>query len=207
MSRRLKMSSLAWFAMTLGSVLIVIYAVVAYTLFPPGDLVHPQMKRVFERETLGILAPIFGSSVALLLGPFQFLPGIRARALQAHRWMGRVYLGFGVAIGGLAGGYMAFFAFGGLVSKSGFFFLALIWLITGALALKAVPAGRIHRHREWMIRNFALTFAVVTLRIQLGLSGAAGLNFKETYPLIAWACWVPNLIVADWLVRRSQSQH
>ena len=52
-----------------------------------------------------------------------------------------------------------------------------------------------------MIRNFALTFAAVTLRAYLGLSQAVfGLSFEAFYPVVAWLCWVPNLIVAEWLV-------
>jgi hypothetical protein len=39
-----------------------------------------------------------------------------------------------------------------------------------------------------MIRSFALTFAAVRLRIYLPLSPAAGLNYDDSYPVIAWLC-------------------
>ncbi len=28
---------------------------------------------------------------------------------------------------------------------------------------------------------------------------AFGLNFDEAYDIVAWFCWVPNLIIAEWL--------
>jgi hypothetical protein len=40
----------------------------------------------------------------------------------------------------------------------------------------------------------------VTLRLYLPLSGAIGIPFDDAYPAIAWLCWVPNLVVAEWLV-------
>ena len=197
-----KLLTLGWAVMMLGSIGVVGYALVAYTLFPLGDLVHPRMRDVFQANSVAILAHIFGSAVALLLGPFQFLSGLRSRAPALHRWSGRAYLGFGVLIGGLAGFYMAFHAFGGLMGRSGFFFLAVFWLFTGVMAFKAILAGQVNEHKQWMIRNFALTFAAVTLRIQLGIVQGTELPFASSYPFIAWTCWVPNLIFAEWLIRR-----
>jgi len=54
-------------------------------------------------------------------------------------------------------------------------------------------------HQRWMIRSLALTFAAVTLRVYLPLSVAVGLPFDVAYPVIAWVCWVPNLLVAECL--------
>ena len=48
-----------------------------------------------------------------------------------------------------------------------------------------------------MIRNFALTFAAVTLRIWVPISFVSGIPFGVAYPLIAWLCWVPNLWIAE----------
>ena len=53
-----------------------------------------------------------------------------------------------------------------------------------------------------MIRSCSLTLAAVTLRIYLPLSQLAGIPFAEAYQAVAWACWVPNLVVAEWRVLR-----
>jgi hypothetical protein len=53
-----------------------------------------------------------------------------------------------------------------------------------------------------MTRNYALAFAAVTLRLYVPLSIAAGGEFEQVYAPIAWLCWVPNLLAAEFLVRR-----
>lgn len=182
------------FLLALG---VVAYAVFAYGFLPLGSLLHPDMKASFLAHRTGIYAHIFASAIALALGPFQFLGGLRRRFVRLHRWMGRVYLGIGVLVGGLAGLYMALFAFGGIISKLGFGLLAVLWLYTGLRAFLAIRRGETREHRRWMVRNFSLTLAAVTLRILLPVSGIAGIPFELAYPAIAWLCWVPNLLVAE----------
>lgn len=120
-----------------------------------------------------------------------------------HRWSGRLYLGIGVLIGGLAGLYMAFHAFGGLASRLGFGCLALGWLYTGFCAYRAIRARDIVSHRRWMVRNFSLAFAAVTLRLWLPTAMVSGIPFENAYPVIAWLCWVPNLVVAEMLFNQA----
>jgi uncharacterized membrane protein len=184
------------------SIGVAAYAIVAYTALPFGRLVHPEMRAVFEAHAVGIGLHIFASALALVLGPFQFSRRLRAARPRLHRWLGRAYLGVGVLAGGLAGFYMAAFAFGGIVSKLGFGMLALAWLATGATAYAAIRRRDVTAHRRWMVRNFALTFAAVTLRLYLPSSMAARIPFEIAYPAIAWLCWLPNVAVAEWLVRR-----
>jgi uncharacterized membrane protein len=173
------------------------YAVFVYGFLPLGSVLHPDMKASFLAHRAGIYAHIFASVVAISLGPFQFIASIRQRFVRLHRWMGRAYLGIGVLVGGLAGLYMATFAFGGIVSKLGFASLATLWLYTGLRAFLAIKRGDVVEHRRWMVRNFSLTLAAVTLRVLLPISGISGIPFEVAYPAIAWLCWVPNLFVAE----------
>lgn len=180
------------------------YAVATYALLPLGKNLHPDMRAVFQAWPLAIYAHVFGSALALALGPFQFASRLRARRPALHRWMGRLYLGVGVLVGGTAGLFMAQHAFGGTPARLGFGFLALAWLATGVLAFRAIRAGDVAAHRRWMVRNFALTFAAVTLRLYLQASIVAGIAFDTAYPVIAWMCWVPNLLLAEWLFNRTR---
>lgn len=188
-------------AMLLLSLGVAGYALVMYAFVPLGKFLHPDMRAAFEANRVIVYLHVFASSVALLLGPFQFMDGLRARQLNLHRWMGRLYLGVGVLLGGLAGLHMAFYAFGGLVSQLGFGGLALAWLYTGLRAYLAIRAKDVAAHRRWMVRNFALAFGAVTLRLWLPGSVAAGIPFELAYPAIAWLCWVPNLVVAEVLLK------
>jgi uncharacterized membrane protein len=177
------------------------YAVFSYALLPLGVHVRPEMRASFEANAVAVYVHVFGSAVALALGPLQFVTVLRTARPAAHRWVGRSYLGIGVLSGGLAGLYLSLHAFGGVVAQLGFAFLAIAWLQSGLLAYLAIREGDVTRHRRWMVRNFALTFAAVTLRLYLPASAGAGLGFGPAYAAIAWLCWVPNLVVAEWIVR------
>ena len=174
------------------------YAVFAYGVLPLGSLVHPDMKENFLAHSTGIYTHVFASVVALVLGPFQFSTRLRQKRTRIHRWLGRTYLGVGVLVGGLSGLYMSQYAFGGPVAQLGFAALAALWLYTGLRAYLAVRRGGIDEHRKWMVRNYSLTFAAVTLRFYLPASMAAGVEFALAYPVIAWLCWMPNLAFAEW---------
>ncbi len=149
-----------------------------------------------------LLAHIIGGSIALLIGPWQFSQRLRRRNLSLHRWMGSVYL-LAVALGSLAGFGLAFFSMGGLPTHLGFGFLAVAWAITGWLAYRTAVNRQIEQHRQWMIRNFSLSLAAVTLRHYLPLAlFVMHWPFLPAYTAISWLCWVPNLVVAEWIIRR-----
>jgi uncharacterized membrane protein len=178
------------------------YAIVVYGFLPFAVAVHPDMRAGFEAQRGAVYTHAFAAALALALGPFQFSTRIRSRHLSLHRWLGRLYLGVGVLVGGISGLYMAAHAFGGPAARLGFGCLALAWLYTGARAYLAIRARDIAAHRRWMVRNFALAFAAVTLRLWVPASFAAGLEFAVAYAVIAWLCWVPNVAAAElWLNR------
>lgn len=148
-------------------------------------------------------AHFLGSGTALLVGGFQFSARLRRDHLVLHRWLGRSYL-LACLVGGIGGLGLATISHGGPPTHVGFGLLGVLWLYTGARAFQAIRAGDVAAHRSWMVRSFALTFAAVTLRIQLGLfTGLLGWSFDEAYVTVAWFSWVPNLVVAEWwLVKR-----
>lgn len=193
-------SFIALIVLSLG---VAAYAVVVYGVFPLGAMVQPEMRAAFEAHRLGIYLHVFASAVALAFGPLQFSARLRATRPGLHRWTGRLYLGVGVLIGGAAGLFMAFHAYGGPVSRLGFAGLALAWLYTGFRAYQAIRIGDVASHRRWMVRNFALTFAAVTLRLWAPAAFASGIPFELSYPVIAWLCWVPNLLVAERVFNRT----
>jgi uncharacterized membrane protein len=194
--RRSRLSTALWYVMLLFSVVIVAYGT-SYFFTTPGD-------KHFARYILPLRLHIAGGMGALLVGPWQFSQKLRARALNLHRWLGRFYL-LEVALGSTAGFAMAVVSSEGLPTHLGFGILAVLWFFTGLQAYRMVRKGEIDSHREWMIRNFALTFAAVTLRIELPLLlGPLHWPFRPSYILVSWLCWVPNLLVGEWTVRRSR---
>jgi uncharacterized membrane protein len=180
------------------------YAAFAYIFRPLGAAVHPGLKDSFLAHPLGIYLHIFPAIIALALGPLQLSSNLRDRRLRLHRWIGRIYLGAGVLIGGTAGLYMAQFAFGGTIAQLGFALLAISWLYTGLRAYLYIRKGNIDCHRKWMIRNYSLTFAAVTLRLYIPLSFLMGIEFEIAYRAVAWLCWIPNIILAEWLFNQQK---
>lgn len=194
-----------WGLMTFLAVGIAV-AVVPQYLLVDEELMFQQQLATYLDNLTPIVGHVAGGAVALLLGPTQFVPALRRRGNAAfHRWAGRLYLA-GIAVGGFFGLWMAFLAYGGLVARLGFGALSLAWLASGWIAYRHVRGGRLTEHRRWMIRNYALTFAAVTLRLWIGVSMAAGIDFDVAYPVIAWLCWVPNLLVVEWVLGRPRQR-
>jgi uncharacterized membrane protein len=182
---------------------VVGYAIAVYALLPLGAATHPDMRATFEsHHRLAFYAHVFGSAFALALGPFQFWARLRASRPALHRWSGRLYLGVGVLVGGMGGLVVAFNAFGGPFARAGFACLAALWLFSGFRAYQAIRSRDIVAHRRWMVRNFALTFAAVSLRLWLPGMVISGVSFHVAYAAVAWLCWVPNAIIAEALFNR-----
>ena len=194
------MRKAGWVMMTVLAVIIAVYALLVLLL--PGF--GPPF--IAERRALvpiALVAHLVGGLTALVLGPWQLNSRLRARAIGRHRWMGRGYV-LAVLIGGLGALGLAPLSEEGLVTHVGFGLLAVLWLTATFMAYMRIRAGDPARHRVWMIRSYALTLAAVMLRIYLPLSQVAGIPFADAYQVVAWLCWVPNLVVAEWLVLRRQ---
>jgi uncharacterized membrane protein len=153
---------------------------------------------------LAFLAHIVAAPVALAVGAVQFLPRLRARRPGLHRWLGRLYA-LAIVVGGVSGLRLALDAAGGPIAGWGFGLLAPFWLAATAQAIRHAIARRIARHRVWMIRSFALTFAAVMLRLQMPGLLALGMDYPEASQILAWSCRVPNLLIAEWLVRPARA--
>ena len=94
-------------------------------------------------------------------------------------------------------------SFAGISAQLGFGLQSVLLMGTATLAYVRIRQGRIADHRAWMMRNYALIFAAVTLRIYLRIGINAGYELPQLHWLNAWVCWVPNLIVAEWWIRRT----
>ncbi len=151
---------------------------------------------------LGFYTHIFMGGLALLTGFSQFFKGLRRKRLGLHRILGKIYI-LAVLLSGSSGLAIAYFASGGLIPALGFSALAVLWLYTTANAYITIKNKQIEAHQRWMIRSYALCFAAVTLRIYLPIFIAfIGMDFYAAYKIIAWLCWIPNLVVAEFLIVR-----
>lgn len=194
-------SNRSWWVLVVFAALIAGYAF-AYVAIGPS-MYPPNLKESFLSRPWGIYSHAFFGGTAMILGPFQFRRDL-LRNRPRHRLIGKAYLVACLGTG-LAGFYMAFFSYGGLITHTGFGALALSLLGSTYLAWLVIKGRDVARHREWMIRSYALIYAAVTLRLELPvLTALTGNNFDLSYQIIAWLCWVPNVLVAEWYIRRSR---
>jgi len=163
-----------------------------------------------------LVTHVFTALIALVLGPLQFIPAIRARR-QIHRTIGRVYLLAGVLPSALTAVPVALLS-GRLITQVGLTIPAILWLVTGTLAYRAARRHDYTQHQNWMMRNYALTFLAVTSRILVPLLLLAQIPFTATsagsirdnapsmIPIGQALGWIVNLIAAEILIRRRQSR-
>jgi uncharacterized membrane protein YozB (DUF420 family) len=160
-----------------------------------------------------LVTHIFTATVALVLGPLQFVPAIRAR-IWWHRRIGRTYLLVGVLPAAVTAVPVALLS-DRIVTQVGLVIPAVGWLVTAWLAVRAIRRGDVTAHRAWMMRNYALTFLAVTARILVPLVLLTGLATGAIVPVDAPTAvtslipvgqvlgWMLNLAVAEVLIMRA----
>ncbi|MGB0697146.1 MAG: DUF2306 domain-containing protein [Rhodospirillaceae bacterium] len=163
---------------------------------------QPIFAAFLAHQPLLFKAHVIAAPVALFLGVLQFLPKIRARWPALHRWSGRASV-LAILIGGFAGlGLAMVMGPERPIAGLGFGALSTLWILTAALGVQAIRRGDVSAHRQWMTYGFALTFSAVTFRLHLLAAFAMGVEYPSASAVIAWSCWLPNLVVAWWLLRR-----
>jgi uncharacterized membrane protein len=181
----------------LAAVLSLGVALFSYRLLAPDPpAVGPDvLANLMRRPWLPVHAGF--AATALLVGPFQFLPGLRLRAPKLHRTIGKLYViaCLGAAPAGLL---LAIGTDAGPIAQWGFGTLAVLWFGATAYAFWLATQRRFVEHRRWMIRSFAMTFAAVTLRLYLPIPPMfLHMSFMEGFRAISWFCWTSNLLVAE----------
>lgn len=164
--------------------------------------------------SLGIGLHFAMGAILVLAWPVLFSSRIRARHRAVHRWTGRIY----VSAGFLAGvGGMAFIATHGAYAPPASVAFA-IWgallMFSAVMAYVHARAKRFELHRAWAIRLFALVLGswVFDLEIRAwndltgGLGVGKGTAFGPFDYAILYLFFVPNLLVAEFFIRRQHQR-
>jgi hypothetical protein len=146
---------------------------------------------------------VFTSIFVLIAGFTQFNPWLLTRYPRIHRTMGWIYVVTVLLISGPAAFMMAWHANGGLPARTSFSLLAFLWMLFTACAWYHVIKRNFSRHGAFMFRSYALTLSAITLRAYTFLSVYLPTHAspKDIYITTAWLSWVPNLLIAEWLIR------
>lgn len=114
-----------------------------------------------------------------LLAVFQFVPGIRARAMSFHRTAGKIINVLAFVSTACAWG-MARVSYGGdLTIQAGTYLVGVMILWSTVASWRAIRRLQIDEHRIWLIRAWSYQTCIMTLRLCLfvgimGISLAGG---------------------------------
>lgn len=152
-------------------------------------------------------------AVYLLAGSVQFMPRVRNRWPVYHRWAGRILVSAALVVGSAALFMALFIPFSGWPGRLGNGFFALFFLFALTQGFLAIRRRDIARHREWMIRAFALALGIATMRL-LFVPALIVLNIEsKTDPVVAWlsvasfmAAFTIHLAAAELWIRRTRGR-
>ena len=157
----------------------------------------------FAGERALVLTHILPAMLFMVLGPLQFVRGLRSRYPRLHRWSGRAFL-TASAVVGISGLKLAFGkTIGGLDEKAAITLFGTLFLVCLAKALWHALRREFAGHREWMIRGYAIGLAVATIRPIMGAFFAAAVMSghapqpKEFFGTAFWIGFTLQTIAAE----------
>jgi uncharacterized membrane protein len=195
-----------WIAIALSVAILIVFTgirVADMSRNPPGTdafgaryVRHPGIALVHMLPGLLFLAG----------GSLQFVTKIRQRHIRIHRRLGWVLVALATTSGLFA--LIVNFtlpAFGGLTTQTATVFFGAIFLFSLVKAIGHIRRKEIQRHREWMIRVYALAMGVATIRLFVGSFVALGRRFEDAFGPSFWLGFAINLLAAEIWINRTRA--
>lgn len=195
------MKKIFYFFIGITVLLMTFYTFYAYLYLSPGTTASPEQKSEYTKHSISIIVHAVFGAIALFAGTLQLVKRIREKFPVYNIIFRKMYY-FSVIISAVSGLYVATYAQGGLVNKMGFFMLDIVWIWSIIQAINSDRKNDMPAFRIWIVRNYALTFASITLRLWLlslwSIYDFQTSHFAEIYQTLGFLCWVPNLVVVEW---------
>ena len=166
----------------------------------------------FAKQRALTLLHILPGMLFMVLGPLQFVRGLRAKHPAIHRWSGRVFLAASAVIGVTGLTMVLRDSIGGLDEKTAIIIFGSFFLIAMGKALWHALHREFARHREWMIRGFAIGLAVATIRPIMGGFFAAAVmrghtpEPKEFFGAAFWIGFTLQAIASEIWIRYTRER-
>jgi uncharacterized membrane protein len=152
----------------------------------------------FARHRALTLAHILVGGLFLVLASLQFVSSIRRKHLQLHRWMGRILVACGLIIGVSALVMSYKMNIGGPNESAATTLFAIVFLICLIKAYLHIRRKEPARHREWMIRAYAVALGVATTRPIVGMFFAfRRLTPHEFFGIAFWLGFTITFLAAE----------
>ncbi|WP_160725313.1 DUF2306 domain-containing protein [Bacillus sp. USDA818B3_A] len=187
--------------------LFTLYIVIQYIIYKPSQsgmvsskLQDPNFPYMFWK--LFFFPHIILGIMALLIGAYQLTNKSRQNR-KRHQLLGRIY-GFAILLNVLLVPYISMYATGGFHSTIAFLVLDIFWLLTTATAIIYIRLKNVIRHREWILRSYAITFVFVTFRIfLLIIQFSTHASFNVAFPLSVYLSIIINLLITQVYLNKS----
>lgn len=144
----------------------------------------------------------FSAVFVLFAGFTQFSSDLLRENRVLHKFLGRLYVFNILVINFPAAMIMAVYANGGVLAKTAFVLLDLLWFYFTYVAFISARNKDFVKHKHYMMRSYALTLSAITLRTwKIILSTLFSIDPDRLYVIDAWMGFVPNLLLAEYMVR------
>jgi uncharacterized membrane protein len=163
------------------------------------------LDRWFAQHAVLTWTHIVAGTLVLALVVFQFIPRIRQRQVNFHRWTGRLVLLVAVptALSGLA--LQARSPYGGVLAASAIALAGTLFLSALVRAYRAIRRGDVVRHREWMIRLLAVALGVGTVRlVSIPLILLTGRRPLELIGVAFWLGFALPVVAGEFWIRSTR---
>lgn len=146
---------------------------------------------------------VYTAIFVLLAGFTQFSNKLRRNYPDIHKKFGWLYVAIVLLFASPSGLYMGVFANGGVYSQIAFCVLAVLWFYFTLMAVIKIKQRDIAAHRAFILRSFALALSAITLRLWKYLIIISfDTRPMDAYRIVAWLGWVPNLLLAEYIIHK-----
>lgn len=196
-------NSVTFVAILYASYLLILLSL-PYIYFEPNVefLATKQLIYHIDSWRVSFYVHVFTSPLVIIPGLLQFSRWLLRKYPKFHRWMGYIYTFNVLLITGPAALIMSFYANGGVVAQVSFVLLSCCWILFTFISFWKARKGNYLAHVKWNIRSYALTLSAITLRFYAMIFDLINLDLapRETYILLAYSSWIPNLLFAELLI-------
>ena len=190
------------------SVIPLIFGAIRLNQLANGAEITPDNARFFASPS-PVVIHIISSAVYALFGAFQFVSRLWKRGNGWHRWVERLLVPFGLAVG-LSGLWMTlFYDYPEGASKLLYglrLFFGFGMVLSIILGFISIRQRDVNQHRAWMTRAYAIGLGAGT-QVLTGMVGAMIFIKPNEFEnaLLMGAAWAINLAVAEWIIRKQSN--
>lgn len=188
------------------SIIPLIFGAIRLSQLANGAEITPANARFFASPS-PVVIHIVSAAVYALLGAFQFVSRLWKRGNSWHRWVGRLLVPFGLAVG-LSGLWMTLFypRTDNLLFMFRLFF-GFGMVLSISLGFISIRRRDVNQHRAWMTRAYAIGLGAGT-QVLTGMVGAILFGKPNEFQnaLLMGSAWVINLAIAEWSIRKRSSR-